>query len=365
MLSDQYIEHLSNQAFVFNMGEYTTPAFQKMIRITVAEGLKRMYKEYRLTKWLKVQAMANTVRRVLDGGNMQSQSGPIVPYGQRSISASPGQQHEQNWQMAAPEAYQWQPAMYEFQASPGPYIRLVSPINSPLTNSVTVVHQMPALPDPYESTIQLVENPSARRDLFHSEEPTVLDLATNPHSVLDCAIQDISGLSDSSDEVLDSVNVINPHGHSHHGHAAYPTSVATNQNFIAPSIPSEASASYDVIQNQSVPILHQQEIVNQSVSFPTMPQSQQRHPMMPPFHETGNETFSDSDDSMDWDSEGSSYNDSEESLAGVLFAAERLLPDEQAVRLDVEMGDMGVGHVLFDRVSAAWYTAHCEFYRAD
>ena len=57
---------MCEQMFLATMDNYFTPAFQKMIHIHVAEGMKRMYKEYRLQKWLKVQEMAATVRRVLE-----------------------------------------------------------------------------------------------------------------------------------------------------------------------------------------------------------------------------------------------------------------------------------------------------------
>jgi hypothetical protein len=65
--SDNYIEQMSERTFLSSMGESMHSTFKNMIRISVAEGLKRMYKEYRLKKWLMVQEMANTVRRVLDG----------------------------------------------------------------------------------------------------------------------------------------------------------------------------------------------------------------------------------------------------------------------------------------------------------
>lgn len=346
LLSDQYIEQLSSQTFLANMGEHTTPALQKMIRIAVAEGLKRMYKEYRLMKWLKVQEMAMTVRRVLDGESGQVNA--LVPYGQRSLEASPRQA---TYQMEVPEAYQWQPAMYPIQPASGPFIQLVSPINSPVTDTTGRRH-VPALQDAGESSIHVVENPAARRDLFHSGEPVGLS-GPNPQDVLDCAIQDISGLSDSSDEVLDSVNVIDPHGHYYN----YPEHSAPTRppRYLESSSPHAygVQGTYPMQPVSLIQPVHQVE--NQSVNFPMMPQQQQ----------IDNELPSDLDESMDWDSDVSSYNESEESLAGVLFAAEHLLPEEQAVRLDVEMGDMGIGHVLFDRVSAVWHNTHSQFYRAD
>ena len=54
-----------------------------------------------------------------------------------------------------------------------------------------------------------------------------------------------------------------------------------------------------------------------------------------------------------------------DSLPGILFAAERLGPMDQTVHMDIEMGDFGIGHLLFDRAAGTWATSHCEFQRAD
>ena len=66
---------------------------------------------------------------------------------------------------------------------------------------------------------------------------------------------------------------------------------------------------------------------------------------------------------VSWDS--SLDPDDIDSLPGILFAAERLGPMDQTVHMDIEMGDFGIGHLLFDRAAGTWATSHCEFHRAD
>jgi len=352
LFSDAYIQQMSNQTFIMNMGEYTTPALQKMMRIGVAEGLKRMYKEYRLSKWLKVQEMASTVRQVLSGVDDNN------PTPQQSTEVAPWHPQNTPWQMQAPMAYQWQTAGQQFQPPTGPYIHLVSPINSPISN-MTLNHHIPGLSENHERVIQVIENPAARKDLFHSNDT---ENSTNPvnNNMLDCALLDVSGLSDSSDEVLDSVNVTNPHKHSHGNQEI---SLIYRQP-VPPVAPFHEVNTTESLVPFQPPVgnhpFYQQNFENQSM---TIPMNHVNHPTMPQYQEADDEPLSDLDDSMDWDSDASSYNDSEESLAGVLFAAEHLLPEEQAERLDVEMGDMGVGHIMFDRVSAVWYKTHCQFFR--
>ena len=66
---------------------------------------------------------------------------------------------------------------------------------------------------------------------------------------------------------------------------------------------------------------------------------------------------------VSWDS--SLDPDDIDSLPGILFAAERLGPMDQTVHMDIEMGDFGIGHLLFDMAAGTWATSHCEFHRAD
>ncbi|XP_052272186.1 uncharacterized protein LOC127872810 [Dreissena polymorpha] len=390
---DQYIERMSEQTFLSTLGEHMTPAFQKMIRISVAEGLKRMYKEYRLSKWLKVQEMALTVRRVLDAETAQfmpqspsgrpymQQGGQILPHGPQyfmphgapyiphvapyipqgegqlvlynhGLPWQPQQQPNPMWVMPAPEEFQWHQSM-EGHSQHANGLRGVYP-----GEHHNMISNGPAVD---ERPIRLVSNISSISEHVEVEEIVSANGAIS--AVLDCAISDISGLSDSSDEFLDSVNVVNPHFHMRSGPASYSGPLATsahpglvldnqvNQGHLVPYSQNVLPSA----NNQLHPV--PEIFVHQSAGIPIMPQQYN--------HYIDNELPSDLDDSMDWASDDSDYNDSEEDLAGVLFAAERLLPEEQAVRLDVEMGDMGIGHMLFDRVSATWYISHCEFYRGE
>ena len=66
---------------------------------------------------------------------------------------------------------------------------------------------------------------------------------------------------------------------------------------------------------------------------------------------------------VSWESSADS-NDID-TLPGILYAAERLGPMDQSIHMDIEMGDFGIGHLLFDRAAGTWATSHCEFHRSD
>ncbi|XP_045169630.2 uncharacterized protein LOC123532286 [Mercenaria mercenaria] len=325
---DQYIEQMSEQTFLSSMGECMNSTLQKMIRISVAEGLKRMYKEYRLQKWLKVQEMAKTVRRVLDAEVNptelvpQSHQDQIVPvhYNQPPY----WQAQNMNLQIPLQDNQNWQPAnSIQHMVSPVhiPYQEVISPIQTPNGTDNTTVsrrHVTGATPEEFHqfsvARFSPTENNPASRQLFEDENDIIS---------VECDI------SSAISEVQEPLHQI-----------------------IQTPLSGSSVTGQIIIENVTI----QNSEENQSVIIPMIQMEQQQ---------IINEHLEESDEEMDWDSDESSYNESEESLAGVLFAAEHLLPDEQAVRLDVEMGDMGIGHMVFDRVSATWFTAHCEFYRAD
>ena len=413
------------------MGEHLTPAFSKMIRISVAEGLKRAYKEYRLSKWLKVQEMAATVRRVLDAetgaymppmghqvgvhphpalqgalpGDITSgqHGGPAAPTPGTMASMYPhivppatlgplqhsshGQGHHQGniWVGQAEEPVLWQTAASEGLASDFPGfpagLPLVSPISSPRSHqaSSTPVDSLPGHHGHYlshqEVAIRRVENSAVTRQLFNTPLEAITDSEHVHIDLLIACAPNLSTLSNSSDEILDSVNVVNPHNHGAGdidnesvSYSRVHPQPHSDQRPVPPMAPSVTPAPYHpappAIQSQPPPHPGHLNVPTQASSGPHHDQVYTNYPAA--MYEDG----------MDWDGEEgdwdeddyddmSSYNSSEDSLAGVLFATQGLLPEQQAVRLDVEMGDMGVGHILFDRVNAAWYTAHCEFYRAD
>lgn len=319
------------------MGECMTTTLRKMIRISVAEGLKRMYKEYRLQKWLKVQEMAKTVRRVLEAEITPAQHLPQPEYWTpaehlpqpSNDQIVPAQNSPQlylqpqnvNLQMPLPGNHNLQPDNFiHLMVSPvnRPYPQVISPIQTPNGTDIIINSSRPSIeatPNEFHqfsiTNISPGENPLVSRQLF---EESIDNISA------ECDIS--SAVSESHDGmvILENLDV----------------------NVHTSSSVSGQSLNFETVENQSV-------------IYPVIQQEQQ---------EIYNEHLDESDEDMDWDPNDSSYNESEESLAGVLFAAEHLLPDEQAVRLDVEMGDMGIGHMVFDRVSATWYTSHCEFYRA-
>jgi hypothetical protein len=233
----------------------------------------------------------------------------------------------------APEVQNWHPAHVNNQMGfsvAGPY-PIISPIHTP-SRIETQRHLTGATPEEFHqfaiANISASDNHLPSRRLF----PEELAQDMGNESVTDikeCASSDSdSGHGDEEDNSCDE-------------------SVHENNLVLTVSsaIPSQIASGNVVFVNQSVinPMAPQQE-VNQHELLEDM-------------------------DEMEWDNESDEeddsyeYNSSEDSLAGVLFAAEHLLPEQQAVRLDVEMGDMGIGHMVFDRVSATWYTAQCEFYR--
>ncbi|KAL4238994.1 hypothetical protein ACF0H5_003698 [Mactra antiquata] len=337
IMLDQYIEHLSQQTFLASMGERMTPAYKQMIRISVAEGMKRMYKEYRLAKWLKITEMAATVRRVLDAEMGQPEFNSSHNGQQQLVPAnnmSPWQQQNQyNYQTTRP-MNMFQPMLSPI---PGPIHPIISPIHTPSQMATEIIsrHITGATPDEFHqyaiANISANENSVTSRQLFQDENS---DMYTQFGYEAEC-----------EHSVADDIIVIESDNEEHE------TDVVSN------SALSVNVSNVNQISSSSVPtnIVNGNEI-NQSVYLSNV----QNYP------NNFNELPDDHDEMMEWEEDSDDeYNDSEESLAGVLFATERLLPDEQAVRLDVEMGDMGVGHIVFDRVSATWYIQHCEYYRAN
>lgn len=311
------------------MGEHITPAYKHMIRISVAEGMKRMYKEYRLKKWLKITEMAATVRRVLAAEMgppevLMGQQGQLIPANQQLPQQSYQYPNVQNMQLV-------QPALSPI---PGPLMPMISPINTPVQTPDTIIrrHVTGTTPDEFHqftiTNVSANEEHLSGRQLFQDDNVDVSVQYNN----MEC------------DEII----VISDGEHSAESVPNSALSVANVHSLTGPSINFQHVG--ESVNNEN--------IYNQS-EYPMIPQ-QQHYQQQQNINELPHDN-----DEMEWEEDDEDdNNDSMDSLAGVLFATEHLLPDEQAVRLDVEMGDMGIGHMVFDRVSATWYIQHCEYYRA-
>ena len=283
-----------------------------------------MYKEFRLQKWLKVQDMANTVRMVLDAEgpadrlNNTEQTGNVIALQQPNVIPSVSVEMQRQSRRPINDIWQVSPIQ-------SPLIRLLSPINTP-----HIAHFVESGP-----TQALHSSPQViNRQLFpegHCPDNDTVD----GHELVP-----VSYLANTPEDYREPLTVM-------------PQQVqeinAPSLNLFQQHTPTSTSERSTDRQHNVI----QSEVVERE-------DNDQEH-----LGHNDEEHLNDTDEDMDWDSDyDSSYDDSEENLAGVLFATERLLPDEQAVRLDVEMGDMGVGHILFDRVSAVWYKYQCTFHRA-
>ena len=129
-------------------------SISKLIRIHIAEGIKRVFKEYRLQKWLKVQEMANTVRTVLNAVAPAEESIDIHP----TVNSPWQQPHSFPNNTVVPTDMErptsLRPVNTVWQMSPiqAPLLRLLSPISTP---------QIPATSQTFHSSPHII-----KRELF-------------------------------------------------------------------------------------------------------------------------------------------------------------------------------------------------------
>ena len=131
------------------------------------------------------------------------------------------------------------------------------------------------------------------------------------------------------------------------------------------SEPVNTTVSHQVFTTDSRPVNPTERDLFNTVN--REPVNDQLRPIVPQRSVNPDQMEADADASfqsfVSWDS--SLDPDDIDSLPGILFAAERLGPMDQTVHMDIEMGDFGIGHLLFDRAAGTWATSHCEFHRAD
>ena len=472
LISDGYIERLSEQTFVSAIGNRLAVAFQKMIRITVAEGLKRMYKEYRLKQWQMLLDKAARLRRLLEHQereeNQQGQTdNPLAienPIGnpdqqqattnrqQPSVRTDDLRTHEtqHDWQRAAPEAYDWQPVTdYRMRAnSTTDNTRDSDRFPTMVPLSVVQNHEVLANSSSmdFESSEPTVSNSqdSSVQQTVSSEQPQTVSsnqTATNRlHPDISEMVEAMEAIfHDSDDEAspdedqpqtdsnqlfLESLTspiprpqwnmtmTSSPGRTLSHNETSSPAGTGRalegiNQAGLLGETMNESSPSRRRLLWRDDPPQHtpaddpprmllitggmgnpeptyihpslnlrwsaeegrlvstnneetaqepnqqaQIEEPNQQAQIDTEQQDQQE-----------NELDSSLQSYISWDSDADS-NDID-TLGGILYAAERLGPMDQTMHMDIEMGDMGLGHLLFDRAAGTWATSHCEFHRVN
>ena len=469
LISDGYIERLSEQTFVSAIGNRLAIAFQKMIRITVAEGLKRMYKEYRLKQWQMLLDKAALLRRVLEQREREeNQQGQInslppaenVPTGtsdlpqaannrlQPSVRANDLRGHEtqHDWQRAAPEAYDWHPVtdyrprtnsttdsarncdrfptMVSLSVEQD---REVSEINSVMdfetsessvtssqdysipqtvtgsehSQTVTGSERSQTVPS-NQSTISrlhpdISEMVEAMEAIFHDTDDEVSPDEDQPQPDSDQPSEDslsppiprpqwnMAMTSSPARIVNDEINSPAGNGRALEGinqagmlgEIMNESSPSRRRLLWRDDPPPPTPADRPVLLMVSSGMTNDAPYVHPSLNLraddegrlvptnneETAPEPNQQAQI--DAEQPGDQDDLDSSlqSYVSWDS-GEDSNDID-ALGGILYAAERLGPMDQSMHMDIEMGDMGLGHLLFDRAAGTWATSHCEFHRVN
>ena len=452
-----------------------------MIRITIAEGLKRMYKEYRLKQWQKLLDKASTLRRLLQAQELQLENDHNSELSIHNASEIQGQLHNvpsglrqsadhvtpEDWQRAAPEAYDWYP-VNDYQnrtdsseadsQSSQDRSRNSTAASRSLTQFTTTERSTNTdnvrSSTSHSSTNNLMEVSSPARPTFNHSETVSQDNSllnsSNNRDILDMdslneVVEEMeASFQEISEMITDFISELVDSQHQNGSGEAPPV---FNAPLMSPvRHPNQSTRNQDNVLQTTPNIAEQQMIMTSSpagrmrvldnmshasqlgetmsINSPSRarllwrddPPNPADHPprllavgipryMQAP-EEPPREAIQTNQDIVvtdtnpteadnavndnnaaaiferqadveqadpELDSSLQSYvswessvdSDDIDTLPGILYAAERLGPMDQTMHMDVEMGDFGIGHLLFDRASGTWATSHCEFHRID
>ena len=425
-----------------------------MIRITVAEGLKRMYKEYRLKQWQMLLDKAARLRRLLEqqereeGQNneplaienqprIQEQPHANIERLQPTATSSGLRSHEtqHDWQRAAPEAYDWYPVTdYRTRADSSGARNQTASFHDSNTaansttngtrdsNSLSTMVPLRVEQNPEVSANNsLMEFEASEANVTGSQDNSVQqtvsqdqqqETVSDNHSTVNRLHPDISEMVEAMEAIFqdsddDLQNLTSPIPRPQWNMTSSPARAVNLNETSSPAGTGRAlegisqAGMLGEIMNENSParrrLLWCDDPPNPADDPPVLLYRSGPNPyvhpdlnlrtddegrLVPTNHE---ETAQDSNQETQEDTEQPDQQDPElessfqsyvswdssadsndiDSLGGILFAAERLGPMDQSMHMDIEMGDMGLGHLLFDRAAGTWATSHCEFHRVN